>query len=262
MKIFDCFKFFNEYEILELRFMALYDHVDYFVLVESNKTHTGKPKPWNFEERKDQYAQWLDKVIYVKVEDLPDYSVDDIWKAENFQRNCISRGLEGVAQPGDKIFVSDCDEIWNPDTAQLYLGHNQFVVFQQKLFYYFVNCRQNQLWNGTCMATYGSYENPQQLRNYARSHMPIPVLNGGWHYSFMGSAEKIKEKVENIAESHLIIKEVGDVDKIQNNLDNITDLWDRTDSYATKRLVDISTNGPKCLYKFIEKYPSYYKENK
>ena len=58
MKIFDCIKFFNEYEILDLRFMTLYDHVDHFVIVEANKTHTGKPKGFNFEER-IEYLQLL-----------------------------------------------------------------------------------------------------------------------------------------------------------------------------------------------------------
>ena len=125
MKIFDCFKFFNEYEILDLRFMTLYDHVDHFVIVEANKTHTGKSKGFNFEERMNDYKDYLDKVIYIKIEDLPTYDRSDIWVPENFQRNCISRGLEGVAQPGDKIFVSDCDEIWNPAVAKYHLNNPQ-----------------------------------------------------------------------------------------------------------------------------------------
>lgn len=258
MKIFDCFKFFNEFEILDLRFMTLYDHVDYFVIVEANKTHTGKPKKFHLEERRKDYEKYWDKVIYVKVEDLPDFSVADYWGPENFQRNCISRGLEGVAKPGDKILVSDCDEIWNPAVAKIYLNSNQKIVFQQKLFYYFVNCRQNCLWSGTCMANYGTFSNPQQLRNHARFERHVPVLDGGWHYSFMGDAKKIREKVENIAEGHIIIDQVGDVDKIQERLDSLVDLWDRTDDYAKKRIVDLDSNGPKCIREFIEKYPSFY----
>ena len=65
MKIFDCIKFFNEFEILDLRFMTLYDHVDYFVIVEANKTHTGKPKEFHLETKKEQYAKYWDKVICV-----------------------------------------------------------------------------------------------------------------------------------------------------------------------------------------------------
>ncbi len=258
MKIFDCIKFFNEFEILDLRFMTLYDHVDHFVIVEANKTHTGKPKNFLLEERKAQYEKYWDKVIYVKVEDLPTYSRDDIWIPENFQRNCISRGLDGVAKPGDKIFVSDCDEIWNPTVARYHLNNTQMVVFEQKLFYYYVNCKQNQMWSGTCMGTYGNFGTPQDLRNYARFQRHIPVIDGGWHYSFMGDANKIKEKVENIAESHYIIDLVGDVDKIKERRESITDLWDRTEKYAQKKIVNVDSNGPACIRKFIEKYPDFY----
>ena len=115
MKIFDCFKFFNELELLELRFMELYDTVDYFVLVEANKTHTGKPKNYIFEENKEKFTQYLDKVIHIKIDDMPSYSEQDIWTAENFQRNCIMRGLVDYAKNGDKIIISDIDEIPNTD---------------------------------------------------------------------------------------------------------------------------------------------------
>ena len=118
-KIFDCFKLLNELEILELRLMELYDVVDYFVIVESNKTHTGKEKEFNFENNKDNFKDYIDKIIYVKVEDLPNYSVNNIWEAENFQRNCIMRGLDGVANLGDKIIISDLDEIPNKKLLEI-----------------------------------------------------------------------------------------------------------------------------------------------
>lgn len=258
MKIFDCIKFFNEFEILDLRFMTLYDHVDYFVIVEANKTHTGKPKEFLLEQRKADYEKYWDKVIYVKVEDLPDFTVDNYWGPENFQRNCISRGLKDVAQYGDKIFISDCDEIWNPVVAKFHLNNPNFVVFEQKLFYYYVNCRQNCMWSGTCMGTYGNFNLPQDLRNHARFQRHIPVINGGWHYSFMGDANKIREKVENIAEGHIIIDLVGDVDKIQKTRETLVDLWGRTDNYAKKRIVDLDSNSPPRIREFIEKYPDFY----
>ena len=44
MKIYDCFTFCNEFDLLELRLRELYDHVDYFVLVEANKTFQNKDK--------------------------------------------------------------------------------------------------------------------------------------------------------------------------------------------------------------------------
>ena len=48
MKIFDCFTFFNELELLELRLKMLSPYVDYFVLVESNITFRGDSKTFLF----------------------------------------------------------------------------------------------------------------------------------------------------------------------------------------------------------------------
>ena len=45
-KVYDCFMFFNEYEVLDLRFHELYDHVDHFVIVESCEGFTGKSKEY------------------------------------------------------------------------------------------------------------------------------------------------------------------------------------------------------------------------
>lgn len=261
MKIFDCFKFFNELELLDLRLHTLDNLVDYFVLVEANKTHTGKSKEFIFEQHVDDFKDYLDRIIYVKVEDLPDYSRDDIWKAENFQRNCISRGLYD-AKEGDKIIISDIDEIPNPDTIKSVLNAAKPVTMYQYLFYYYVNCIQNSLWFGSIIATYGQYESPQSLRNLARTEYN-PVKPGGWHYSFMGGAERIKQKVENIAESHLIIDKVGGVADINKKISSQLDLWGRTDPYARKQIVDITRPGmaPKCIEWFINKYSNFYFED-
>ena len=84
MKVYDCFTFFNELELLDLRLKELNSYVDYFVLVEDTLTHTGKPKELIFEKNKDKYSDYLDKIIYVKINDLPNYndfdgSVEKLW---------------------------------------------------------------------------------------------------------------------------------------------------------------------------------------
>lgn len=264
MKIFDCFKFFNELELLELRLMELYDFVDYFVIVEANKTHTGIEKEFIFEKNKQYFSQYLDKIIHVKVEDLPKYSKNDmskkdggIWDTENFQRNCIMRGLYNKANIGDKIIVSDLDEIPNVETIKKYLNDRNWITFTQDLFYYYVNCKQNESWNGPIMAPYGTFQTPQQLRDAARFGFNAKP-NGGWHYSFMGGADRIKTKVESIAESHLIIDKVGDINEIEKKMNLQVDLWGRTQYSSMKQIVDISNNKPKKMDKFLEKYPNFF----
>ena len=163
MKIFDCFKFFNELELLELRLMELYDTVDYFVLVEANKTHTGKLKNYIFEENKNNFEKFLDKIIHIKVDDMPPYSQSDIWTAENFQRNCIMRGLVDYAENGDKVIISDIDEIPSVDIIKANINNPNWVTFRQKLFYYYVNCEQKQH-KGQISVSLGNGKNQNSLK--------------------------------------------------------------------------------------------------
>jgi len=69
--IYECIIFFNELDLLEIRLNELKDVVDKFVIVEASFTFSSKPKPFYFEENKDRYSKFLDKIIYVKVEELP-----------------------------------------------------------------------------------------------------------------------------------------------------------------------------------------------
>jgi beta-1,4-mannosyl-glycoprotein beta-1,4-N-acetylglucosaminyltransferase len=107
------------------------------------------------------------------------------------------------------------------------------------------------------MANFGSFNTPQQLRNAARNSFN-PVSDGGWHYSFMGGPERIKIKVESIAESHLIIDKVGNVDDIEHKMKNQKDLWNRTSLDAQKNIIDISNNKPKKMDQFLQKHPNFY----
>ena len=54
-KIYDCFNFFNELDLLEIRLNTLYDIVDYFVIIESNLTHSGEVKPFYYEDNKSRF---------------------------------------------------------------------------------------------------------------------------------------------------------------------------------------------------------------
>src|SRR3990167_3841286 len=149
MRIFDCFLFFNELELLELRLMTPNDVVDYFVLVEADKTHTGNTKDFVFDKNKHRYQKYLNKIIHIKVEHTPalDRSTD-AWAIENFQRSCISRGLTSATDE-DKVITSDVDEIPNPETLERLKGSDHPVTLRQHLFYYYVNCYSGRGWNGS-----------------------------------------------------------------------------------------------------------------
>ena len=267
MKIFDTFCFMNEIEILELRLMELYDTVDYFVIVEANRSHNGTPKEFIFEQNMGLYEKYLDKVIYVKVENMPEYDLKDIFKLEYFQRRQIMRGLHGKAKIGDKILMSDCDEIPNVKAIKECLKFkNRWILFKQDLFYYFVNNYVKRGWGGTVMADFGSFGNdPQRLRAFAKRHSWVKdpskvAVDGGWHYSYMtgGDAKRVRDKVALFAEKHLL-EIAGSVEDVSKKINTQKDLYDREKTKVTyiEKIVDISNNKPRTLDKFLEKYPNF-----
>lgn len=256
MKIFDCFTFFNDLELLELRLMTLNDVVDYFVLVESDRTLVWNKKDFIFEKNKHLYEKYLDKIIYVKVEDSPVFDASkNIWSIENFQRNCITRGLTN-AKDEDRIMISDIDEIANPSKIKEAKESNGPVVFNQRLFYYFINCMSTKRsWNGPVMVPFKGMPSPQELRNTKRRFPKI--INGGWHYTYMGGLERIRLKLNNLNDAFKRIDQIGTDEDILRKMNTQKDLWDENQAHL---LIDIDEENyaPKCIKKFIEKYPSFY----
>lgn len=245
--------------------MEMYPVVDYFVIVEANQSHNGTPKEFLFEKNMDRYSEWLDKVIYIKVEDMPEYDNNRVFKLEYFQRSCIMRGLIGIAKPEDKILVSDCDEIPNVEALMANLNNPLVQTFKMTLFYYYVNNACLGSWCGTTMGTYAQLNGrPQSFRwfsikNRYQRHLPCVIRNGGWHYSYMtgGDAEKIREKISLFAEKNLL-EIAGSKEDVEFKINNSKDLYGRdTRGRHKQKFVDITNNQPKSLARFLEKYPSF-----
>ena len=124
MKVYDCFSYWDEDLLLDLRLNILDKYVDYFVIVEGNKTWQNNPKKLQFNIEK--FKNFRDKIIYVPVQDMP--GGDNPYKRENFQRNCISRGLKN-AEDDDIILISDLDEIPNPENLLKFKKKNAIRSF-------------------------------------------------------------------------------------------------------------------------------------
>ncbi len=149
MKIIDCFPFFNELDILEIRLNELYDSVDYFVLVEASKTQSLIDKPFYFEQNKERYSKFLNKIIHVKIEDCPKNS--HTWEMENFQRNSILLGLGKIKDLNDQdiIIISDLDEVVSSNSIASIKSQNLNVgAIALDFFVYFFNLKTNRTWIG------------------------------------------------------------------------------------------------------------------
>ena len=264
MKIFDCFTYFEEIELLELRLHTVYPVVDYIVLVEANQTFMGKAKEFIFEKNKHKFAPFLDKIIYVKVEDMPASS--NPWELETHQRNCIRRGLDKV-EDQDLVLISDLDEIPNPSAIQslaeprvkLQLEKSP-LAFTQKLFYYYLNCVDKSFWHGT-VAAKGSYIKKSKSieldirknRNY------FPRLrNGGWHFTYMGGVEKIIRKIHSVSEQEKNTPQNNDPAFIRQQIDNgLMDI--HRSASAPGRFVKLDDTFPAYAATLIQQYPFFYR---
>lgn len=208
-KIFDCFLFYNELELLEIRFEELYEKVDKFVLVESTETFRGNSKPLYFHDNKQLFAKYADKIIYVCVESHPEFA--NASKREFYQRNQIMRGLIGYCHDDDVIMISDLDEIIRAsaiDTIVDSLLNLKYpYVHCDQLFYrFFLNQKELGNWIGSSAMTFKLLKlfTPEKLREMrdkpiktSKNGTPfLPYLkNSGWHFSYMGGHDRVLKKI-------------------------------------------------------------------
>lgn len=289
MKIYDCFPFFNELELLELRLASLWDVVDYFVIVEADKTHANKPKPFNFYEHIHDYEKYLSKIHYIMDTSTVPYKGVGDWSLENNQRNSIMKGLTD-AEPDDLILISDADEFPDPaiiktiresftDTTKhvdlvAYYDASPFtrgklipfhcgiriptvldltpVSFNQIFHsYYFDWVNRDLPWTGTVIGKFKYMESPQAFRD-ARKGLPR-IIDGGWHFSSMGGVDKFLEKVRAAPD----FRNFSDVDK--NFLEEAMKNGKYLVSGAKFVSCDVSEIKLPALKDFLKKYPYFVK---
>lgn len=243
MKIIDCFTFYNEEKMLKFRLRELNDSVDYFVLVESTRSFSGKRKPLFFHENKDLFSKYLDKIIHVIVEDMPlsseAHKVENgnAWSNEHHQRNCIDRGLSRLdISNNDIIMISDVDEI--PDVNILkFLKQKEMkglVAFKQDLYYYNLNCMDLNEWRCARAVDYKSYKSKfNSLAQKVRESVEInEEIKCGWHFSYCMKAEDISNKIKNFSHQEFNFPEYTNPQAIQEKIDLNKDPFGRNHQYT------------------------------
>lgn len=216
MKIFDCFTFYNEFDLLELRLRELYDHVDHFIIVEGNRTFQNQPKPLHYIENQERYAQWADKIRHVAVVDMPDG--DNAWVREEYQRNAIKLGI-GDAKDDDIIIVSDCDEIIRPYAITRMRNSNANVfglrmpLYNFKFNYMRTTPGQYDVWAMAARKALMNSITPNELRAFRFSMNGMgyqETTNGneviehaGWHFGYLGDKEYLIDKAKSFSHTEV-----------------------------------------------------------
>lgn len=240
--IIDSFIFYNELELLDLRLRILSDCVDYFLIVESDTTFSNKPKPLFYEENKQLFEEFGHKIISTSfssnkqsftrnnVHDQRNYIYDSI--VENFDLN-----------DDDVIILSDLDEIPNPNVIVEYQSNNKQNIcsLDAKMFYYYLNTRVNYDWKAIKIFRAKDLKKDLHSLRISTEHTEI-LPNGGWHWSFVGGVELMKQKLSAFSHQELNTPEV--INSLPERMKNLNEPFLRD---AKLWRVDIDDSFPKYI---------------
>ena len=256
MKIYDCFMFYDETMLLEIRLNILSKFVDKFIITEASYLHNGERKKLNFNIK--HFNEFKNKIEYIVVNDHPksilEYKNNDnekdisqkkiinSLKRENFQREQLVKGLKNIDDE-DLIIISDVDEIPNLNDINFKAINNEIIIFKQKMFYYKFNLfYKDFVWYGSKGIKKKNFYSPQWLRNIKNKKYPFWrvdtyfsnkkynnikfIENGGWHFTCIKSPEEVHKKLLSYLHHQDYEKSNVSFDDLKNKMLNKEALYD------------------------------------
>ena len=202
IRLFDCFTFNDELDLLELRLQTSAPHVDFFVLVEAAKTFSGAGKPLHFKNNQSRFAQYREKLRHVVVTDLPP-PAPRRWEAEVSQRNSLVQGLDG-ARAQDIVLVSDADELIHPQVlATLRQECSGLTGLQMRSTFRFANWELplGPFAQAARAMPFRQLHNPHHQRNHEQPEHVI--RDAGRHFTSLGDVQDLVAKFENYSHSEM-----------------------------------------------------------
>ncbi len=226
----DCFPYFNEIELLELRIRMLYEHVDRFLIVEADKTHRGDPKAFTCKADLEKLKVPTDKISLVQVS-LPSAEENpDPWVRERGQRDALTHVMD-MCDENTIFFVSDCDEILDPckipDALKVVSENYDMIIHAPMVFlmgrgdrrackpdgtpyfwsapYFLINKqRQNRSLSAIRESQGRYFYKDGGVVDRSMFLDPVEVASGtcGWHFSWMGSNERRQIKCRSFVHCH------------------------------------------------------------
>ena len=238
MNIYDCFMYFDEDLLLDIRLNSLDKYIKKFVITEATYTHNGNKKKLNFNI--NNFKKFKDKIEYIIVDKQPN-NIRKLVEGESeekrgeklilngmardyYQRECLKKGLSKTSEE-DLILISDLDEIPNLENLNVDKIKDNIIIFEQKMFYYKLNLfYEDFIWQGTKATKSKNFKSPQWIRNIKGKKYPwwridtffsnkkysnlIFIKNGGWHFTCIRTPEELEKKFLNFAH-HYEFEESG-----------------------------------------------------
>lgn len=250
MKIVDNILFCNEFDILELRLKIMYDHVDRFVIVESDRTFTHNYKGYNLETQLGRFAPWMDKITYLKVSGSPSGSP---WTAEDWQRDQFTQGWKDLTN-NDVVLISDCDEIIRPEAINFIRNsnYNWYGLYMPAFYFKFnyLDTKPDWHYKVWARAYRGYYPAPSRMR-YTNDHeipgTSIKLHHAGWHFGWLGDEEFARNKIKSFSHQEINRPDILDNINIEKHInegrdhfrpENVTWVKVDLDGYFPKEITD------------------------
>lgn len=253
-KTYSITQFFNELDLLELRLETLDPVVDYFVISESTKTHSGLDKLLYYNENKDRYKKFHHKIIHQIIDYVPSYEeildtqndefanesnkmiakriIDADWFdksvrsyiRDTYEKEALVFPLLDKCDKADLILFSDLDEIAKPERV-IYLKNVLYKIdevynFEHEMFYYYLNLQKtNEKWFGTLACSFDKLiKEDSSLCKFRTKKGDYKIFNAGWHFTYQGGVDKVKQKVNSWGEQSLNTLHIQE--NIENNIEN------------------------------------------
>ena len=267
-KIIDCFLFYNELDMLEFRLTELNEHVDYFIILDSDFDFAGNKKDSMFESNKNRFDSWKEKIIRIDCPELTielfnQINTEKYPQYKNLSTDIINKDIiifymmikliETLPQLEldfeDIIMFSDIDEIPDFTTLDLigdYLLFNS-IILRQKRFFWTTKYIDKDLSFGTSCHQYTKISrNPLVLDHFykLKSNKKFSnnsFLDSGWHFSHFEDLGNLHKKLELINNREYSLKDL----KLKMN--NLTPIKhpDLRDEYS---LMNYEGNLPKNVH--------------
>lgn len=256
-------------DLLELRLNVVNPVVEKFVIVESTRTHSGKPKELIFQQNKDRFKKFLPKIYYILYNGVPEGPTVNRWFNENQQRDAILEVLWHIRPSDGLLHISDIDEIARPEklleAAEIFKQTQRPVALQLTNCLYFMNLQtESMAWGSYLYDPTKFNEVPTMLRWHAcdniHKHDFPTVTDAGWHFSTLGGIEKIREKLAAYAHKEFDVPEVTDEEHLLDCIKNGVPYYERRFKFIEDALrfkkKDLS-NLPKYVIENQDKFSIY-----
>lgn len=248
MKIYDCFTFNDENDLLEIRLNELNYYIDYFVIIEFGINHQGTFKGKKINS--NLLNKFKNKIRYYYFKTF-DKNLNS-WGRENFQRNQINKGILD-AKDDDIILVSDVDEIPNLKNFDFKKVKEHIYAFSQMHSMYKFNLQRTERWIGTKLCRKEILKSPQWLRSlkvhkkysffridkyFSKNYYSkFKIINeGGWHFGWLKNSHQIIEKINSYAHTEHNTKQFNNKLYIEKCIANNINFLDKKKLKYKKKL--------------------------